>query len=227
MKRIVFSFLSVFSFSQAALAADNASYEGTYNRTNPAASTMTVSKSGDQWLLHINGGGIPNGAATAADCEIKAKGEINNNILTAKLLPNYPGDKGIPYATNTFKIKFSKNNATVIEQDVSGCGMGSDLGGTYRKAQEAKILGRTDKVAYECPSQNAALSVSRDVEVEYQKNKFEDPSVTLKRHMCKPVPKGTPFYSDEKKEFSFDSDQWVLVKGKNNYMWVAVPNNVD
>lgn len=214
MKRIVFSFLSVISFSQAALAADNASYEGTYKRTDPAASTMTVSMSNGQWSLHINGAGDPNGAATAGDCEIQATGSINHDVLTTTHGPS-------------FKIKFIKNHATVIEQDVSGCGMGSDLGGTYTKAQEVKILGRTDKVAYECPSQNAALSVSRDVEIEYQKNKFEDPSVTLKRHMCKPVPKGTPYYSDEKKEFSFDSDQWVLVKGKNNYMWVAVPMNVD
>lgn len=126
MKYILFSFVSIFSLSQAALAAESSPYVGTYKRTTPSASQMVVSHNNDKWSLEIDGAGIPNGASTAADCQIEAAGSLDNDILTAKLIE---GDGGI------FKVKFSKNHATVLEQDVSVCGMGSDLGGTYTKTR--------------------------------------------------------------------------------------------
>lgn len=141
LKSSVLSLTAMLFCASHAWAQNSASYAGTYKRTKPALSDMTISQSGQEWLLKLSGAGAPDGAATAGDCEIQAKGSIENNVLTAKIIPftgalssvtqaNIDANK---YGTNVFKVKFSHNHATVTEQDVSFCGMGADLGGTYKK----------------------------------------------------------------------------------------------
>lgn len=52
--------------------ASTAAPDAVFVRDEPAAATMTLDREGEVWRFTFRAGGVPNGPATAADCEIQA-----------------------------------------------------------------------------------------------------------------------------------------------------------
>ena len=46
---------------------------------------MDLTRAGENWRVAFRAGGVPNGAATAADCEIQAVGpQDNDDVIAAR-----------------------------------------------------------------------------------------------------------------------------------------------
>lgn len=114
--------------------------QGRYQRTTPSGGTLTLSGEGKSWRVHVVAGGIPNGASTAADCELVAVGPFGGNRIEGTLVP-FEGDMGgltaaeIGSQPGTITVVLDGVKATVSEQNASSrfCGMGSDLSGVYTR----------------------------------------------------------------------------------------------
>lgn len=114
---------------------------GPFTRTEPSNGELNLRREGDNWRVFLVAGGIPNGAATAADCELQAVGPRNGDRIEAKVVP-FEGELGsisaedLDGTTIPVTVTLSGNTATVDAQEatVSLCPMNSDIGGRYVKA---------------------------------------------------------------------------------------------
>jgi hypothetical protein len=127
----------VATLASSASAYSKADIAGRYERTRPSKSDLTVTRSGDQWKITLKGAGDPSSAgAAAADCEMEAVGKLKGDVLTAKVVP-FEGDDitvsadQLKDGNHLFIVKFDNRGARVTSQDVSFCGIGSDLLGRY------------------------------------------------------------------------------------------------
>ena len=127
----------VATLAASASADSKADVAGRYERTRPSKSDLTVTRSGDQWKITLKGAGDPSSAgAAAADCEMQAVGKLKGDVLTAKVVP-FEGDDitvsadQLKDGDHLFIVKFDNRGARVTSQDVSFCGIGSDLLGQY------------------------------------------------------------------------------------------------
>jgi hypothetical protein len=123
----------VATLASSASAYSKADIAGRYERTRPSKSDLTVTRSGDQWKITLKGAGDPSSAgAAAADCEMEAVGKLKGDVLTAKVVP-FEGDDitvsadQLKDGNHLFIVKFDNRGARVTSQDVSFCGIGSDL----------------------------------------------------------------------------------------------------
>ena len=114
---------------------------GTYARTEPNGGTLVISPEGkDMWRLSVIAGGIPNGVATAADCELEAVGALLDGKIAAKLVP-FEGEIGslseadIGENPGTITATIKGDTVTLEEDSASSkhCGLNSFLGGDYKK----------------------------------------------------------------------------------------------
>ena len=87
----------------------------------------------------MKGAGDPSSAgAAAADCEMEAVGKLKGDVLTAKVVP-FEGDDitvsadQLKDGNHLFIVKFDNRGARLTAQDVSFCGLGSDLLGRYSR----------------------------------------------------------------------------------------------
>ena len=129
----------VATLAVSASAYSKADIAGRYERTRPSRSDLTVTGSGDQWKITLKGAGDPSSAgAAAADCEMQAVGKLEGDVLTAKVVP-FEGDDitvsadQLKGGNHRFIVKFDNRGARVTSQDVSFCGIGSDLLGRYSR----------------------------------------------------------------------------------------------
>lgn len=118
--------------------ASAASPAGRYEATSPAPATLALSDAGDgQWHIALRGGAVPNGAATAADCELEARGPLADGRIAADVVPfegtlNSLTEADLAREPATVTIVLNGDIATV-ETDYAQCAMGADLAGTYRR----------------------------------------------------------------------------------------------
>jgi hypothetical protein len=69
----------------APLNAQSVSPEGRYTKKAGGAGEMRVQKTGEDWRIFVNAGGIPRGGATAADCALIAVGAIEGNTFQGEV----------------------------------------------------------------------------------------------------------------------------------------------
>lgn len=110
---------------------------GTYTRTAPSAGTLilTPPKDRGEWTVALTAGGVPNGAATAADCAIEARGSFADDRVTATVT-SAGGAEGAELGPSPARVTVVlgwDGKATVDDGGAAEryCAMGSDVGGVY------------------------------------------------------------------------------------------------
>ena len=115
---------------------------GTYKRSKPNGGTLTITRQGHQWHMFVIAGGLPNGVATAADCEVAALGALHAARITARpvpwrseritITPNDLTDVG-----GTVTVSFVKGGVQLNAVGITGplCPPGSTFDGFYRRVR--------------------------------------------------------------------------------------------
>lgn len=113
-----------------------------FERTEPAQATMTLTEEGEAWRVSFRAGGIPNGAATAADCELEAVGSQDlDGVISARVVP-FDGELYTVTAADigddaaVIEVSVGPEGAFVTDSGASAryCGLGSDIDGFYQRA---------------------------------------------------------------------------------------------
>ncbi|WP_313575491.1 hypothetical protein [Brevundimonas sp.] len=114
-----------------------------FRRTDPAQADLKLIEEGDEWRVVIRAGGVPNGGATAADCELQARGaQDRDDVIHAKLIPFEGELNELPAAdigadAPVVTVRVGPEGAFVEDSTAAGrfCGMGSDISGFYSRTQ--------------------------------------------------------------------------------------------
>ena len=112
---------------------------GLYRHAGPVAAILAVRPEGGRYLVRLEGGGSAQaGAASAADCVIEARGELEGGVLRAPFGPvetdtfSYGAAQAADEA-RTVEIRFEPGGAEVVAADTFGyCGLGAEFAGRYR-----------------------------------------------------------------------------------------------
>jgi hypothetical protein len=126
---------ATFPKPKARAAAPDAVFE----RDEPAAATMTLDREGEAWRVAFRAGGVPNGPATAADCELQAVGpQDSEDVIAARLVP-FEGELNTISAVDiganapVIQVRVGPEGVCVDDSGAAVCGMGSDIDGFYRR----------------------------------------------------------------------------------------------
>ena len=111
---------------------------GLYRHAGPVAATLEVRPEGGRYRVRLAGGGSAQaGAASAADCVIEARGELEGAALRAPFGPvatdtfSYGAAQAADEA-RTVLIRFEPGAAEVVAADTFGyCGLGAEFAGRY------------------------------------------------------------------------------------------------
>lgn len=112
-----------------------------FERSEPSHATMTLTEEGEAWRVRFLAGGIPNGAATAADCELEAVGPQGiDGVISATIVP-FVGDINTLSAADIGKdaiiieVNVGPEGAFVTDTGASArhCGLGSSIDGFYQR----------------------------------------------------------------------------------------------
>ncbi|WP_337829268.1 hypothetical protein [Pseudonocardia sp. TMWB2A] len=115
---------------------------GTYKRSRPNGGTLTITRQGHQWHMFVTAGGLPNGGATAADCEVAALGALHAARITARPVPwrseritITPND--LTDVDGTVTVSFVKGGVQLNAVGITGplCPPGSSFDGFYRRVR--------------------------------------------------------------------------------------------
>ena len=126
--------------STPAFAKDKA-VDAVFERSEPAAGVMTLAREGEEWRVTFLAGGLPNGDATAADCELEAVGPQDmDDVIAARLVP-FEGEltslseADIGDDAAVIEVRVGPEGAWVIDSGAAGrhCGMGSSIDGFYAR----------------------------------------------------------------------------------------------
>lgn len=121
----------------AGVAADDALFK----RDEPADATMTLNRESAGWRVAFRAGGVPNGPATAADCELQAVGlQDQEDVIAARVVP-FEGELNVITAADigadapVIQVRMGPEGAFVQDGGAAArfCGMGSDIDGFYRR----------------------------------------------------------------------------------------------
>jgi hypothetical protein len=102
---------------------------------------MTLDREGEVWRVTFRAGGVPNGPATAADCELQAVGpQDSEDVIAARLVP-FEGELNtisaidIGAEAQVIQVRVGPEGVFVHDSGaaVRFCGMGSDIDGFYRR----------------------------------------------------------------------------------------------
>jgi len=112
---------------------------GLYRHAGPVAATLEVRPEGERYLVRLEGGGSSEaGAASAADCVIEARGELEGAVLRAPFGPvetdtfSYGAAQAVGEG-RTVEIRFEPGAAEVVAADAFGyCGLGAGFTGRYQ-----------------------------------------------------------------------------------------------
>lgn len=114
-----------------------------FRRVEPSAGDMTLIREKGQWRVLIRAGGLPNGAATAADCELQARGaQDRDDVIHARIIP-FEGEINDLTAADigadapVIRVQVGPEGAFVEDGAAAArfCGMGSDISGFYLRTQ--------------------------------------------------------------------------------------------
>jgi UDP:flavonoid glycosyltransferase YjiC (YdhE family) len=112
-----------------------------FKRDEPADATMTLNRESAGWRVAFRAGGVPNGAATAADCELQAVGlQDREDVIAARVVP-FEGELNVITAADigadapVIQVRMGPEGAFVQDGGAAArfCGMGSDIDGFYRR----------------------------------------------------------------------------------------------
>ncbi|MGN7097686.1 hypothetical protein [Brevundimonas vancanneytii] len=126
-----------------ATAAAAAERSADFRRTDPAQADLKLIEEGAEWRVLIRAGGLPNGGATAADCELQARGaQDRDDVIHAKVIP-FEGEVNELTAADigadapVVKVRVGPEGAFVEDSTAANrfCGMGSDISGFYSRTQ--------------------------------------------------------------------------------------------
>lgn len=100
---------------------------------------MTLTEEGETWRVHFLAGGTPNGAATAADCELEAVGPQDlDGVISASAVPfegelNTITDADIGTDAPVVQVAVGPEGVFVSDAGAAFrfCGQGSDIEGFY------------------------------------------------------------------------------------------------
>jgi UDP:flavonoid glycosyltransferase YjiC (YdhE family) len=115
--------------------------DAVFVRDDPAQAIMTLDRESAGWRVAFRAGGLPNGPATAADCEVQAVGlQDAEDVIAARVVP-FEGElneiTAADIGTDAPVIQVSVGPEGVFVQDGGAaarfCGMGSDIDGFYRR----------------------------------------------------------------------------------------------
>jgi hypothetical protein len=138
-KRICQAVLAVLWLSRAGTALPSDDIVGVYQYEGPVAATLKVRHEASQYVIRLEGGGSPaEGPATAADCVVEARGDLDGVVLRARFGPvetdtfSY-GAAQAESEARMVRIAFKPGAAQVIEAQTLGyCGLGVEFSGRYR-----------------------------------------------------------------------------------------------
>lgn len=120
--------------------AGNASPDAILERWDPASATLSLTREGDDWRLRFRAAGLPNGAATAVDCEIEAVGTLDrDDIIAARVVP-FEGELTSVTASDIgtkdliIHVQLGPEGAIATDSGAALhlCALGSDIDGFYR-----------------------------------------------------------------------------------------------
>lgn len=115
--------------------------EALFKRDEPADATMTLNRESAGWRVAFRAGGVPNGPATAADCELQAVGlQDREDVIAARVVP-FEGELNVITAADigadapVIQVRMGPEGAFVQDGGAAArfCGMGSDIDGFYRR----------------------------------------------------------------------------------------------
>lgn len=138
-KRFCQAVLAVLWLSRPGTALPSGDIVGVYQYEGPVAATLEVRHEAGQYVVRLEGGGSSaEGPATAADCVVEARGDLDGVVLRARFGPvetdtfSY-GAAQAESEARMVRIAFEPGAAQVIEADTLGyCGLGVEFSGRYR-----------------------------------------------------------------------------------------------
>ena len=122
--------------------ARSADVAGSYLRRDEPTATLEVRADGDRYVAVLAGGGSEAaGAATPADCYVRAVGSLQGDALIARFTPvaNDVFSYGAEQAARekrTVSIRFRADDAEVLSAETEGyCGQGATFLGFYHRVR--------------------------------------------------------------------------------------------
>lgn len=115
--------------------------DAVFERDEPAQASMALTREGAVWRVAFRAGGVPNGAATAADCELQAVGPQDaEGVIAARLAP-FEGELNAITVADiganppVIQVRVGPEGAFVEDGGAAArfCGLGSDIDGFYRR----------------------------------------------------------------------------------------------
>ena len=140
--KLMFICLAIALVQITPLNAQSVSPAGHYTKKRGGAGEMRVEKTGEGWRVHVTAGGIPRGAATAADCTLISVGEIKGNTFEGEIKyqpapDEKPGPDNAVDPGNKMTITFAPQFATLDYAHVGSlCGEHSGIFGRYTKRRK-------------------------------------------------------------------------------------------
>ncbi len=145
MKKIVGALLALAVLSGALVVGfqflvNGSNITGAYTLMDHPSTRLKVAAEQKQYVVSLAGGGQDTAeAATSADCYVKARGELQGNILTAVFLPvetetmSYSQTEA-DEENRKLRIVFNQDIAQITDADTDGyCGWGADFVGRYQR----------------------------------------------------------------------------------------------
>jgi hypothetical protein len=138
-KRFCQAVLAVLWLSRPGTALPSDDIVGVYQYEGPVAATLEIRHEAGQYVVRLEGGGSSaEGPATAADCVVEARGDLDGVVLRARFGPvetdtfSY-GAAQAESEARMVRIAFEPGAAQVIDADTLGyCGLGVEFSGRYR-----------------------------------------------------------------------------------------------
>ena len=112
-----------------------------FERSEPSLGTLTLEKTGQPMVFRLVAGGIPAGAATAADCALSIEGNQDiDGVVHGHVVPSNHADNDITAADigptpPKLDIAIGPEGAFITDHGAAArfCGMGSLLDGFYKR----------------------------------------------------------------------------------------------
>jgi hypothetical protein len=122
---------------EAAHALSASSPTGAYVKKENGNATLTMTDRGGQWDATFEAGGTPRGAATAADCNFIASGQVTGGRFEGQVVRQFGAGDSNPVAPgSSVAITFAPGSATISPGDGkigAFCAMGVDVTGHYTR----------------------------------------------------------------------------------------------
>lgn len=126
-----------------AAAVQGQATDAEFARDEPSRAVLGLTREGGEWRVAIRAGGVPNGAATAGDCEIEAVGPQGaDDVINARPVP-FNSDLGGMTAADigveppVIQVRVGPEGVFVADGGAASryCAMGSDVDGFYKRVE--------------------------------------------------------------------------------------------